>query len=179
MGQNQDSLDTSGFFDHRKAFSGQVTQVQMWNVVLNPTDIKDLATCKVQNVFENQEIVQWNNLQLWELSNVTTTEVNLGKLCTKSPLLDRLIWLKHVSYDHIFELCNTVEGKLPIIKSVEDNQSLENKTTEVLQSFRATGESRHYLDKCISQGSKERAIFWLAQNKINRSTWINPYDQTD
>ena len=178
VGQNQDSLDTSGFFDHRKAFSGQVTQVQMWSVVLNPTEIKDLADCKVQNTQETQEIVFWNNLQGWELSNVNTTEVNLEKLCTRSVLLDRLIWLKHVSYDHIFEICNKVEGKLPIINSISDPQGLQNMTAEVLQMFQTTGESKYYLDKCISQGSKERAIFWLAQNKINRTSWIDPYDGT-
>ena len=179
VGQSQDSLDTSGFFDYRKAFSGKVSQVQMWKSALTPYEIKNLATCQTENVQSNQEIVQWNNLDSWEISNANTTDLKLEALCTKSLLLDRMLWLKHISYDQMFEICNKVEGKLPIINSINDNNSIQNMTNNVLEMLKATKESNHYLDKCIIQGSTEKPIFWLAQNKINRSSWINPYDKSE
>ena len=189
VGQNQDSLDTSGFFDQRKAFSGKVSQVQMWNRALNSEEINKLASCTVENIQSNNLVVRWNNLQGWESSNVNLTDINdLSQLCTKSPLLDRLIWLKHVSYNQIFDICDKVDGKLPIVNSVKDSQKIQNLTSEVLEIFKATEESQHYLGRCIPQGSsQEKAIFWLAQNRQNVSTWrrvpsswIDPYDnQTD
>ena len=183
VGQNQDSLDTSGFFDQRKAFSGKVSQVQMWNIALNNEEIKKLASCTVENVESNQLVVQWgNNLEGWESKNVNLTDFNdLSQLCTRSPLLDRLIWLKHVSYNQIFDICYKVDGKMPLVNSDKDHSKIQNLTSQVLEIFKATEESQHYLGKCILQGSsQEKAIFWLAQNRQNVSSWIDPYDnQTD
>ena len=76
VGQNQDSLDTSGFFDQRKAFSGKVSQVQMWNRALNSEEINKLASCTVENIQSNNLVVRWNNLQGWESSNVNLTDIN-------------------------------------------------------------------------------------------------------
>ena len=133
----------------------------------------------MENVESNALIVDWNNLEGWELSGVNQSDFStLSQLCTRSPLLDRLIWLKHVSYNQISDICQKVDGKMPIILSTQDSARIQNVSAEALDIFKATRESAHYLDECILQGaSQEKAIFWLAPNRQNASHWTDPYDQ--
>ena len=49
LGQRQDNMETSGFFDEDKAFSGSVTQFEMWDQALQSSVISGLNFCKSES----------------------------------------------------------------------------------------------------------------------------------
>ena len=48
VGQEQDIVN--GAFDKNQAFSGNVTQIEMWKTVLSNSDIRRLANCDLETV---------------------------------------------------------------------------------------------------------------------------------
>ena len=59
IGQKQDSLDSSGYFNDRKAFSGKVAQIQLWNGQLLSEDIRKMAHCEKESVENSRRIISW------------------------------------------------------------------------------------------------------------------------
>ena len=60
IGQKQDSMDSSGVFNDRKAFSGKVAHIQLWNGWLMSEDIKKMANCQSENIVSStNQIITW------------------------------------------------------------------------------------------------------------------------
>ncbi len=68
LGQEQDAY--GGFFDLNQAFSGEITQLEMWESVLSNSAIQSLAKCEVETVQEDNRILVWGDLQDWSLEQV-------------------------------------------------------------------------------------------------------------
>ena len=63
MGQKQDNLETSGDFDWRVSFSGKLSQTWLWNVELNPSDIK--------GTWPMPSLQKWVHSQVTQVTKVT------------------------------------------------------------------------------------------------------------
>ena len=50
LGQENDQILTGGFFDESQAFSGKLTQVEMWNTELKPSQIQGMLLCPARSV---------------------------------------------------------------------------------------------------------------------------------
>jgi hypothetical protein len=173
LGQKQDSMETSGFFAKSQAFSGKMSQFEIWDKELSEEVIKGVASCQSETSEEQHRTITWSSND-WETSNVELAEDTLDSFCAAVPLDDRLIWLEQVSYAQIKETCDKLDGELPILNSMEDASKISMLQAEGKSIFEALYESDALLDRCIIKKSK--AMFWLGQNKINQS-WVNPYDQ--
>ena len=77
VGQEQDIVN--GAFDENQAFSGNVTQVEMWKGILFIQDIESLSKCEVDTVDPNNNVVSWKNVDSdWTIhGNVYVVEVSL------------------------------------------------------------------------------------------------------
>ena len=92
LGQEQDSVQ-GGLFDAYQAFSGKLTQAEIWNAELSQNDIEKIANCKVESTMESNRVVTWLS-EKWELNNVTIQEKSLKDFCKPNPVMDQLISLK-------------------------------------------------------------------------------------
>ena len=48
IGQENDNI-YGGFFDITQAFSGKLTQTEIWNTILPPKEIEKIASCKQES----------------------------------------------------------------------------------------------------------------------------------
>ena len=95
-GQEQDSVQ-GGLFDANQAFSGKLTQVEIWDVELPKTDIEKIAKCEVKSAKESNRIVSWIS-EKWEINGVTINEINLKNLCKPNPMMNQLVFLKLLEF---------------------------------------------------------------------------------
>ena len=134
IGQKPDSLDSSGFFNDRKAFSGKVTQIGLWSKALDLSDIKDLAECVTSNVQTSDLKISWNLQSNWILKNARVSQISdISLLCQRSPLLGQLIWLAPVGQLRISEICRRVEGILPDWRNASGANTLAIKLFKSVQ----------------------------------------------
>lgn len=86
IAQEQDSI--GGYFDDSQSFSGSVTQLEMWAEILNPTDIKKLASCAIETYDSSQRVVTWSNTSWDAFGNISSFNEKLEDLCQPSLLLN-------------------------------------------------------------------------------------------
>ena len=91
LGQEQDSV-TGGLFDAYQAFSGKLTQVEIWNIELPQNDIEKIAKCQEESAKESNRVVSWIS-EKWEINNVTINESTLKNLCKPNPMMNQLVFL--------------------------------------------------------------------------------------
>ena len=121
LGQEQDSL--GGFFDENQAFSGELSQFELWDSKLDSGTVMDLANCKQETAFVQSRVVAWNGtLDEWLIQNVYKSTMQLGKLCKPRILQDYLIWAEPVTYQQMSDYCRRLDGILP---EVNENTTLE------------------------------------------------------
>ena len=120
MGQEQDSL--GGFFDENQAFSGEMTQVEMWSLKLDDLTIKSISDCQQETAFIQSRVVTWNStLDEWTENNVNKSILPLDNFCQIQVLNNYLIWANPVTYPQISDYCRRVEGTLPEIDTDPDD----------------------------------------------------------
>lgn len=73
IGQEQDEVD--GKFQQQQAFSGQISQVQLWNRPLRDEEIAVKSDCGELDI-ENGEIINWNLDNDWILNKVRAQRVS-------------------------------------------------------------------------------------------------------
>lgn len=126
LGQEQDSL--GGFFDENQAFSGELSQVEAWDMILDEETIKSVASCESETAFVYSKVATWNeSMDEWSKMSVDERSLSLGDLCKNSALKDYLIWSESVTYLQISDYCRRMDGILPEINSVDNlNEVHEN-----------------------------------------------------
>ena len=125
MGQEQDSL--GGFFDADQSFSGELSQVEFWNMKLDDLTIKSIANCNQETAFVQSRVVTWNStLDEWAENNVKKRSIAQQDLCETHELLDYLIWPDQVTYTQISDYCRRLDGVLPEIKDISQLTEVHN-----------------------------------------------------
>ena len=69
-------------------FSGEMSQVEMWNIVLPESDIRDLAFCNVESVKSSNRVLTWD-MESWKITNVTVRDEKLKAFCENDPFENR------------------------------------------------------------------------------------------
>ena len=87
LGQEYDGkADKENFdagFDPLQSFSGKYSQVEIWNTILTPVEVKKLANCDISTTKSDRRILSWKT-ENWELSGQTTiSDIHLKNLCLK------------------------------------------------------------------------------------------------
>ena len=175
VGQDQDI--TEGAFDENQAFSGNVTQVEMWNGLLGVSTIKAIANCTVEDGSQGTRVVSWGNVENgWsslENVDVNFTDTELSSICQQSyPVHKKMFIFEKISYDYAKLSCDQVGGEIPVAGNNEMIKSVQSEYKERLQ---ATAASKEY-SRCTTEDGNIQ--FWLGQyrNDTTADTWHNPYD---
>ena len=111
LAQEQDGKIGGGFFNKYQAYSGKLTQVEMWNTVLWKTEIEDLAKCKISTIKPENRIVTWGS-DAWTWHNTDPNiDSPLEDFCKPNPLLDTQIFASKLTFNSLAYLCKIVGGK--------------------------------------------------------------------
>ena len=114
IGQEQDGQPFGGLFDKNQAFSGKITQTELWNVNLSSDEISDIANCLKPTVKSKNRVVTWGS-RAWDIFNVNMKEVPIETFCQTNILSNLLIYPEGVSNDVFKVFCDVVDGQFPII----------------------------------------------------------------
>ena len=156
LGQEQDSL--GGFFDENQAFSGELSQVELWTTQLDSATIAALANCQQETALVQSRVVAWNRtLDEWSIQNVEKTSMELSSLCQPRILQDYLIWAEPVTYQQISDYCRRLDGVLPII---DDKTSLKEVHDLALEKFVNT-EPENPFAECAAGDNLVK--FWIRE----------------
>lgn len=155
LGQEQDG--PGGYFDETQSFSGELTQVEVWNSLLSQDDIQDLASCNRESVATDTQVVSWI-LSKWIVSPEVAMrkEDQLDNLCRPSVLKNWLIWADRVTYKQMSDVCKRMDGVMPT-QNNDDTQVIHD---EAYQRFIALDDS---LDQCAF--GADQVKFWLADDQ--------------
>ena len=100
-------------FDIKQSFSGQITQVELWNIELSASDIEQIANCKVPSVKVENQLVTWKS-NAWVATEVTFTDIPSKELCQRNGIAHKFILQREVSYSTFSSYCDTFDGILPL-----------------------------------------------------------------
>ena len=128
MGQEQDgkAIFEEGkefypFFDKQQSFSGQLTQVELWNTTLTALEIQKLATCEVSSLRPQNRVITWKSSAWKAIGKTHIKNVPLEELCEKNLIIDQFIWPREIDFTTFNSLCKTMNGMLSSLFSF--NQS--------------------------------------------------------
>ena len=175
VGQEQDIVN--GAFDKNQAFSGNVTQIEMWKTVLSNSDIRKMANCALETVEPSNTVISWTNLGTdWSVQgNAKLVDAPLSSICQQLYSYHNNMLIMHkASYEDIKLSCDQVGGQLPIINVNRLIDSFEKETNDLMRNF--TSEEDY--NNCITENGL--VTVWLGQyKKESTGSWSNPYDEDE
>ena len=172
LGQESDGIHYGGFFDVMQSFSGELSQVEMWNIALWQSDIQKIAFCNVKSVKESNRVLSWFSSSEWTQQNVVLKEISLELLCEIDPEANRLIWLDVISNIDFMEMCNKIGGMLPIMSGNSPNEA-----TLIHMEYLQLLKNYYDLAKDTCFHDKSNIAIWMGNQRNPLGTWYNPYVQ--
>jgi hypothetical protein len=160
----QDQLCPGLNFSSSHSFSGELTQVEVWDRVLPATVVVALANCSNAEK-ANVHVLNWRDSH-WQNSNVAMKDVAAESLCSQSPLMGKLV-LTDVSYSSFKSTCDRLNGRLPLPR---DARELADVHEEIRRTFDDLGGVCHV--------SPAKVRFLLAQvlpSGADSTEWVDPY----
>ena len=115
LGQEQDAkaiFDDSSFepvFDRTQGLSGALTQVELWNRILTPAEIKSIANCEIATVRPRNRVVTWGS-NAWDVKEVNFKEVEMKELCEQNLVLNQFIWPRAIDFNTFNSYCKAIDG---------------------------------------------------------------------
>ena len=189
-----------GRFDEKQAFSGRMTQIDLWPEEISGWDVRRLANCEVETVKKDSRIIGWDDGKWIVRGPVFRTDEPLAKLCEPNIIVSKLViptdvrsctkyqWLNftvqliylsyfQVSYNDLKSICDKVDGQIPIINDNKDrNDTVSKLHKDVFELIQALPEPDSNIDKCLL--GQDRVMFWLGQRRMGDQGYVNPYDPT-
>ena len=173
LGQDNDEYLYGGLFDRYQAFSGKVTQVEIWNTTLTPNDIKPLSQCQTVPRLKEHQVVTWADSSSWIVNNVNLMDQPLKDLCLFQPAV--FLWPSKNSFVGIKKMCDIIGGRLPVVGSTvgDEVESLHKTQLDIFSHMVPYNVS----DVCYN--GPDKVEFWLATNRLDTyPDWSNPYDRS-
>ena len=98
-------------FDKQQGFSGLVTQVELWNIILSESEIISLAQCEILSLKSQNRVVTWESEDdVWIARQVNFIEVPIKNLCKPNLMIDNLVWPKAIDFQTFNSYCSTIDG---------------------------------------------------------------------
>ena len=177
-----DRKDFDPIFDPLQAFSGKISQVELWNVILSPAEIQKLANCDILSTNSQSRILTWKT-EDWKLSGQTSiSDIPLNDLCQKNIVSNQLIWPRNINFEKFSSYCNLINGIPPLIYKNSQKKEVYNEVKEIFISVNKTFPSA-FLDKtrkegirCFVSKTNSEVYFWLGMkwNQID-GKWYSPF----
>ena len=183
LGQEHDGRYKKEFFnpkfDKVQSFSGKITQVEIWDIILTSEEIQDLAECNISTLRPENRVVTWEDTPYWLPNHAVFKDVPIKHLCHKNPISNQFIWPRAIDQAVFNSYCETMDGILPMTNNKW--QEVYNDTLHVFQSVNDSFPSG-FLDKTRETGircfSEISAIdFWMGMKRNpNNGKWYSPYN---
>ena len=152
FGQEPDSI--KGSYDPYQAFLGDVAEFNVWNSVLNNTEISDMAKC-IKNLKGN--IVSWQKRN-FIMHEVDTIGMHLKQLCKIEHR--KIIFPIKLQYLQAKEICEIHGGRVVVPKSRQENLQVVN----MVKKFKG---------ECLK--SKSKMLSWIGARKIDENWYTTTY----
>ena len=154
IGQEQDWI--RGKYESSQVYSGDITELNMWNVILKDSTIASMASCKT---FDKGNIVAWERKSFkvnTKISNVNNS--GLEFLC--SELREHIIFPEKLALSNANALCKAHGGYIAIPGSNSENEKLLDMT-------------KSHKEKCLENPNplQEGRALWLGIKPINKSIY--------
>ena len=129
IGQDQDGKPGAGafdpLFDKKQVFSGQVTQVEIWNTILTQSEIESMAHCTKSTVQSKNRVVSWESDTWSSHGKATFKDVPLKDLCKRNIISNQFIWPRSISYEDMSRYCDIMGGIPPFTNQNGKNGKME------------------------------------------------------
>ena len=148
IGQEPDSM--RGSFDKGEAFPGDISELNVWDRVLDDVEITELANCKH---IKRGNIVIWDSSK-FHINTVKTTNISASDLFC---IDDRqyLILSNRMTFEKATKHCTSLGGRISVPQSKMDN----HKILSIIQEHKA---------QCLINNAPAKAS-WLGLMKSGRS----------
>ena len=199
LGQEQDgrpnAVNFEPSFDKNQAFSGKITQVEIWNTVLSAVEIQKLANCSASTIRPQNRVVTWEpetRLQsfseskvadAWLANNATILNISFEKLCQKNLILNQFIWPRAITYKDFTNYCKTMDAIPPIVYQTDQWEKQHNDVKDIFIAVNETFPSA-FRDNTRPSGIRcfHRSLnidFWAGNEKNpDNGKWESAYDPT-
>ena len=97
-------------FDKKQGFSGLVTQVELWNIILSKSEILSLAQCEIISLRSQNRVITWESKDAWIANQVNFIEVPIKNLCKPNLIINNLVWPKAIDFQTFNSYCSTING---------------------------------------------------------------------
>ena len=179
IGQEQDGKPDAGafdpLFDKLQGFTGQVTQVEIWNTILTLSEIEIVANCTKSTIKSAYRVVSWES-DTWSSHGTTTfKEVPLKNLCKRNIIRNQFIWPRSIDNEQLTSYCDTMGAIPPILNQNDEWKNVYDYTLEVFKSVNDSFPSS-FVDKNKRNGiqcfsDKGDISFWTGLTR-NATTGI-------
>ena len=169
LGQESDGVHYEDFFDLMQSFSGELSQVEMWDIVLSENDIQNIAFCNSESALESNRVLTWLSPK-WVLQNVTLEEIPLRFFCEADLEADKLIWLDVTNKIDFMDMCDQLGGTIPILSGKLPNEavSVHKEYFKLFNNFYDIAEETCFLDE-------SNIAIWMGNERKPFGSWYNPY----
>eukprot|EP00095_Tigriopus_kingsejongensis_P009466 maker-scaffold1140_size60066-snap-gene-0.4 protein:Tk09466 transcript:maker-scaffold1140_size60066-snap-gene-0.4-mRNA-1 annotation:"cys loop ligand gated ion channel subunit" len=167
LGQDQD-WEGDGF-DAYESFSGELSQMELWDHALEPEKIKLMATCQV---YEHGNVVDWEQIDEWESRNVSFFIIEREELCRKSLIKDVVLLEQKLSHEEVVEVCDLLRGTLEVPTTRIQLEAIVQFQEGLILHMKALSQSEK-VSECVF--NTNYTTFHLGQTSLDGKHWINPY----
>ena len=186
LGQDFDgkaiSVDFDPGFDKLQSFSGQITQVEIWNATLSSEEIQNLANCVVSTTKSENRILTWI-VDDWKINGQATSfnDIPLKELCKESIVSNILIWPRAIDFETFSTYCNAIDGIPPLVLMNSQKEEVYKEVKSIYVAVNKTFPSG-FLDKtravgirCFISKTNSDADFWIGMkwNSVEEK-WFSP-----
>ena len=190
---NEEKFDP--LLDPKQGFSGRITQVEIWNIVLTVVEIKKIANCITSTLRPQNRVVTWEHETIlqsysqskigdaWFVNKANILSIPLENLCQKNIISNQFIWPRISTYVEFTNYCNTMNAIPPIIYQRDQWEKVHNDMLDVFNAVNETFPSA-FRDNGRKSGircfSKTNDIdFWVGneRNPVN-GDWKSEFDPT-
>ena len=139
VGQEPDAF--RGKHDREQAYRGNMSEINLWDYVINDEEIFNIGTCKKQG---KGNVIAWERKQ-FKFYNVTEDNIeDVDKLCM--PEVKIFVFPEKSSLPSAISLCKSYGGYLYTPRNKQENLKLSNEIST-------------YESKCLGKSSGN--VFWL------------------
>ena len=182
IAQEQDGRPGAVTFDKKQGFSGQMSQVEIWNTILSQSEIESVANCAKSTVRSNNRVVTWESNSWSTYGKATFKDVPLKDLCQRNVMSNQFIWPRPIDYEDFTGYCDTMAAIPPIVNR---NDDWRKKYDETWDLFKTVNESfpSSFVDKnkisgiqCFSSRTGDISVWTGITRNATTGIWYTKYN---
>ena len=182
IAQEQDGRPGAVTFDKKQGFSGQMSQVEIWNTILSQSEIESVANFAKSTVRSKNRVVTWESNSWSTYGKATFKDVPLKDLCQRNVMSNQFIWPRPIDYEDFTGYCDTMAAIPPIVNK---NDDWRKKYDETWDLFKTVNESfpSSFVDKnkisgiqCFSSRTGDISVWTGITRNATTGIWYTKYN---